>query len=63
VELVGRRVRLDSYDQDESFLPVGGTVRRRCATTTGIDDWYLVDLAEPIELSASSSPSSASSCG
>jgi hypothetical protein len=50
--MVGSRVRLEYEDQNESFeihLPVEGTVSRRCTATTGPDDWYLVELDEPIE--------------
>lgn len=49
---VGTRVRLEYFDHNESFaplLPVEGTVTRRCRSTAGMDDWYLVELAHPID--------------
>ena len=50
--LVGSQVRLDYDDQNESFasyLPVEGTVTRRCKASTGPTDWYLVALERPID--------------
>jgi len=58
-EFIGSRVRLEYDDQNESFsayLPVEGVVSRRCAATTGPDDWYLVDLTEPIDYQHQISP-------
>jgi hypothetical protein len=49
---IGSRVRLEYDDQNESFaryLPVEGTISQRCLTTIGPDDWYLVELDEPID--------------
>ena len=50
--LVARRVRIHYDDQAESFaayLPVEGIVSRRCASTAGPTDWYLIDLSRPLE--------------
>ena len=49
---IGSSVRLEYHDQNESFanyLPIDGTVSRRCTATTGPTDWYLVELREPID--------------
>jgi len=49
--LIGSRINIAYDDQNEAFasyLPVDGTVSRRCAALTGPTDWYLVDLDEPI---------------
>jgi len=51
-DLIGMRVRIDYDDHNESFatcLPVSGTVVARCTATTGPDDWYLVELDEPLD--------------
>lgn len=56
---VGCRVRLDYHDHGESFarhLPVEGTVSRRCTASTGPDDWYLVELDEPIDFQHPTGP-------
>ena len=45
------RMRLEYFDQNESFaacLPREGTVLERLATQN-VDDWYLVELDQPIE--------------
>lgn len=45
------RVRLEYFDQNESFafcLPREGTILD-CFTTSNVDDWYLVELDQPIE--------------
>ena len=49
---VGSQVRLEYYDQNESFasyLPIDGTVSRRCTADTGPTDWYLIELRRPID--------------
>lgn len=51
-DLIGVRVRIDYDDQNESFatrLPALGTVTARCTSTTGPDDWYLVELEKPLD--------------
>ena len=50
--LIGVRVRLDYDDHNESFatyLPAFGMVVDRCTATTGPDDWYLVELEQPLD--------------
>lgn len=50
--MIGSRVKIDYDDQNESFaslLPVEGTIARRCTSTNGTDDWFLVDLDQPID--------------
>ena len=45
------RVRLEYFDQNESFapcLPREGAILKRVATSN-VDDWYLVELDQPIE--------------
>jgi hypothetical protein len=60
---IGSRIRLDYDDQNESFarcLPVEGTISRRCFTAIGPDDWYLVELDQPIDYQRESSSRSES---
>jgi len=57
---IGSRVCIQYDDQNESFaryLPVEGTVSRRCTATAGPTDWYLIDLAVPIDYAGDASPS------
>jgi hypothetical protein len=57
--LIGSRVRIDYDDQNESFathLPAYGTVIERCTATTGADDWYLVELEEPLDYQHQTGP-------
>ena len=45
------RIRLEYFDQNENFapcLPREATVLKRVATAN-VDDWYLVELDQPIE--------------
>ena len=45
--LIGTKVRLEYYDQNESFkkyLPLIGTIRQHCVSKTEVDGWYLIDL-------------------
>jgi hypothetical protein len=49
---VGSQVCLEYDDQNESFasyLPIEGSVSRRCTASTGPTDWYLVELHRPID--------------
>jgi hypothetical protein len=49
---IGSRVRLEYDDQNESFarcLPVEGTISHLCFTAIGPDDWFLVELDQPID--------------
>lgn len=51
-----QRIHLSYFDQNEAFasvLPVEGTVVARLSTNT-VDDWYRLDLDEPIEYEANS---------
>ena len=46
-----KRVRLEYADQNESFascLPCVGSICGRFTSTSGMDDWYLVQLDEPV---------------
>jgi len=46
-----KRVRLEYLDQNEDFaacLPRTGRIAGRFTSTSGVDDWYLVSLDEPI---------------
>jgi hypothetical protein len=50
--LLGSRIRLEYDDQNESFaryLPVEGTISRRCIAAAGPEDWFVVELDEPID--------------
>jgi hypothetical protein len=58
---VGHRVRLEYDDQNASFarrLPVEGTISRRCIAATGSEDWFLVELDEPIDYPHEAGPGS-----
>jgi hypothetical protein len=60
-EVVGSRVRLEYFDQNEAFasyLPVSGRVSKRCVTADGPDDWYLVELDEPLDYQLKVGPKS-----
>lgn len=60
---IGRRVRLEYEDQNESFarhLPVEGRISRRCTESTGPEDWLLVQLDGPIEYQREVDPGSQS---
>jgi hypothetical protein len=57
--LIGSRIHIAYDDQNEAFasyLPVDGTVSRRCTASTGPTDWYLVDLDEAIHYQHATSP-------
>ena len=50
--IVGTRVRLDYFDQNEDFaplLPRSGTISRQLTSRDGADDWFLVNLDDPFE--------------
>ena len=60
---IGHRVRLEYDDQNESFarhLPVEGTISHRCTESTGPEDWFLVELDEPIDYQHEVAPRSQS---
>jgi hypothetical protein len=49
---IGRRVRLEYEDQNESFarhLPVEGTIAGRCIASPGSEDWLVVELDAAID--------------
>ncbi len=48
----GTRVRVEYFDQNEAFascLPRTGTIVGRRAASAGAEDWYLLELDEPVE--------------
>ena len=48
--IVGTRVRLECFDQNEDFaqfLPGSGTISRRLKARDGANNWFLVDLDDP----------------
>ena len=50
--IVGTRVRLEYFDQNESFasvLPRQGIIARQFRATQGVDDWFAVELDEPFD--------------
>ena len=50
--ILGTRVRLEYFDQNESFasvLPRQGVIARQLRAAQGVDDWFAVDLDEPFD--------------
>jgi hypothetical protein len=51
-----KRIRLEYGDHNESFascLPRVGSITGRFTSTTGMDDWFLVQLDDPVSYQAS----------
>jgi hypothetical protein len=50
--MINSRLRIEYFDQNEDFkqiLPRSGTVSRQLTDTNDNDDWYLLQLDNPIE--------------
>ena len=52
-EIVGKKIWLEYFDQnykfEEAFTPQYCSVLQRLSEVSGADDWYLVELATPVQ--------------